>query len=131
MTKNELKRIRSIDDRIESKLRQLEELKSDKYSVKGIDYSKDRIQGDKAQGDDKLISIMELEREINADIDALIDLKRRCLKSIRKVQGAEGVILEMRYVENMTFEEISYRLDKSIQHVYRIHGHALQIISKF
>lgn len=126
MTKEDLLNIIRLNDRIESKLRQKEELKSTMYSIGSIDYSKDRVQTSLVNStEDLIIKIVDFEEEITKSIDRLIDLKQEASKVIDQIDGAYGTILEMRYLECMRWEEIAYRLNYSIQHVYRLHGQAL------
>ena len=68
---------------------------------------------------------MDFEEEITRSIDRLIDLKQEASKVIDQIDGVYGTVLEMRYLECMRWEEIAYRLNYSIQHVYRLHGQAL------
>lgn len=126
MNKEDLNSIIRLNDRIESKLRQKDELKSTMYNIGSIDYSKDRVQTSKVNStEDLIIKIVDLEEEITRSIDRLIDLKQEASKVIDQIDGVYGTVLEMRYLECMRWEEIAYRLNYSIQHVYRLHGQAL------
>lgn len=130
MDKEELRDIIYLDDRIESKLRQLESLRSTKDCIGSIDYSKDRVQVSTVSSgiENVIIRIVDLESDINSDIDRLVDMKQKAREEINKVNGMAGTILEMRYLENMKWEEIAYRLNYSIRAVYKIHGQALEVI---
>lgn len=131
MDKEELRELIHLDEKIETKRRQLERLMKTRLSIKGIDYSKDRVQTSGHNGqEDLIIKIIDLEREINRDIDELVDKKAIAREKISRVPGVQGTILEMRYLECMTWEEIAYRLSYSIRAVYKIHGQALQIIKR-
>ena len=126
MNKEELNNILKLNDRIQSKIRQKEELRATMTGVSGIDYSKDRVQTSPTNSIEELvIKIVDFEEEITRDIDKLVDMKREACNSINRVDGIYGTILEMRYLECMRWEEIAYRLGYSIQHVYRLHGQAL------
>ena len=130
MTKEELKEIRFLDERINSKLRQLEELKAMKGAVCGIDYSKDKIQTSPSNSQEELIiKITDLENNINKDIDKLVSLKNKAMEEINKISGREGTVLEMRYLEGMDWDKIAYELDLSVDSIYRIHGEALKEIA--
>ena len=59
---------------------------------------------------------MDHEEKIAKDIDNLIEMKEQARKAINKVEGIYGVVLEMRYLECMQFEEIAYRLNYSLAH---------------
>ena len=98
MSKEELNNILKLNDRIQSKLRQKEELRATMTGVSGIDYSKDRVQTSPTNSIEELvIKIVDFEEEITRDIDKLVDMKREAYNSINKVEGIYGIILEMRY----------------------------------
>lgn len=131
MDKNELKKIITLDDRINSKIRQLEDIRCTMESVRGIDYSKDNVQTDPVNAiENTIIKIMEYENCITEDIDRLVDMKEKARKKINKVEGTHGTILEMRYLECMRWEEIAYRLKYGIRHVHKLHGGALEELKK-
>ena len=128
MTKKELKEIIYLDSLINSKLRQLDELKSSRYSVGGLNIG-DGIHssGSKAGGrqEQLIIKIVSLEEEITRDIDLLIDKKMRAREAIEKLDGVYKLVLSMRYLERMTWERIAMELNYSLRAVYKIHGQAL------
>ena len=128
MTKKEFREIIYLDHLINSKLRLLESLKSNRLQVKGMQIKSDVVQVSK-QGnrqEDLIIRILDLEKEITKDIDSLICEKKKAKTVIDKLDGPYKVIMTMRYLECMKWEEIAYRLDYSIQAVYKIHGQALK-----
>lgn len=128
MTKKEFREIIYLDHLINSKLRLLESLKSNRLQVKGMQLKSDVVQVSK-QGnkqEDLIIRILDLEKEITKDIDNLICEKKKAKTVIDKLDGPYKVIMSMRYLECMKWEEIAYRLDYSIQGVYKIHGQALK-----
>ena len=132
MTKEELRDVMFLDSRIESKLRQLENLKNTKDCLGSIDYSKDRVQTSNTTSsiENAVIRIVDLENEINSDIDDFVDMKQKAREEISKVSTPGSIILEMRYLECMKWEEIAYRLNYSIRAVYKIHGQALEEIKR-
>lgn len=128
MTKKEFREIIYLDHLINSKLRLLDNLKSSRLQVKGMQIKSDVVQVSK-QGnrqEDLIIKIIDLEKEIAKDIDSLICEKQRAKTVIDKLDGPYKVVMTMRYLECMKWEEIAYRLDYSIQAVYKIHGQALK-----
>lgn len=128
MTKKEFREIIYLDHLINSKLRLLENLKSNRLQVKGMQIKSDVVQVSKQgnQQEDLIIRILDLEKEITKDIDSLIREKQRAKTVIDKLDGPYKVVMTMRYLECMKWEEIAYRLDYSIQAVYKIHGQALK-----
>lgn len=133
MTKNELKEIIILDLLIKSKQRQLKELKEQKFCVKAINYKPDKLSPTNAVSnpqEDLLLKIVDLESSIQKDITKLIKTKRKAANTIKNIKGIERVVLEMRYLECMTWEEIAFRLTYNIRSVYKIHGRALQLIKR-
>lgn len=128
MTKKEFREIIYLDHLINSKLRLLESLKSNRLQVKGMQIKSDVVQVSK-QGnrqEDLIIRILDLEKEITKDIDKLIDEKKRAKAVIDELDGPYRLVMTMRYLECMKWEEIAYRIGYSIQAVYKVHGQALK-----
>ena len=128
MTKKEFREIIYLDHLINSKLRLLDSLKSNRLQVKGMQIKTDVVQVSK-QGnrqEDLIIKIIDLEKEIIKDIDSLIREKQRAKTVIDRLDGPYKVVMTMRYLECMKWEEIAYRIGYSIQAVYKIHGQALK-----
>ena len=70
--------------------------------------------------------IVDLETEINADIDMLVDLKREMVAVIKAVENPEyQTLLELRYLCFKTWEQIAVEMNYSIQHIYRLRDKAL------
>lgn len=79
--------------------------------------------------EETIVKIVDLEREINRDIDALVDLKAEARKVISKLDNPEQqLILEMRYLCYKSWAEIAEDLSFSESNVYKIHGEALKRI---
>ena len=128
MTKKEFREIIYLDHLINSKLRLLDNLKSSRLQVKGMQIKTDVVQVSK-QGnkqEDLIIRILDLEKEITKDIDSLICEKKKAKTVIDKLDGPYRLVMSMRYLECMKWEEIAYRIGYSIQAIYKIHGQALK-----
>ena len=70
--------------------------------------------------------IIDLQDEINQDIDELVELKARIRTVIDSVSDAElQLILEERYLNCKTWEEISVDLDLDLRHLFRLQKKAL------
>lgn len=77
-----------------------------------------------------IVKIADLEAEVNADIDTLVDLKEVITAAIKEADDPElQVLLEMRYLAHRTWEQISVAMGISIRHTYRLHDQALEKIS--
>ena len=74
--------------------------------------------------------IVDLENEINADIDQLVDLKREMVTAIKAVADPEcQTLLELRFLCFKTWEQIAVEMNYSIQHIYRLRDKALKMVA--
>lgn len=130
--KEELKDLRVISKIIDSKNRQLAQLKRYCTTIKSFDYSKEKINGGKKQDfSDTVDKIIDLENEINKDIDDLIDKKTKMNEFIKSVlSGNEYAVIQMRYFEELNWLEIAIKLNYTEINIYKIHGKALFKLNK-
>lgn len=127
----QLKDIRFVDNRINTKLRQVEILRSQIGTVKSFDYSKDRVQESNRTGssvEDIVANIYDLELEITRDIDLLVQKKNEASQLINRADGTAGTVLEMRYLENMAWRDIANTLNLSKQRVFQLHDGAMKYL---
>ena len=76
--------------------------------------------------EDTLAKIVDMDIEINKKIDKLVDLKKEIVEVIGEVDNREyRLLLEMRYLRFMTWEEIAIELGYNVRHLYRVHRDAL------
>lgn len=74
--------------------------------------------------------IVDLENEINADIDKLVDLKREMVAIIKAVKNPEfQTLLELRYLCFKTWEQIAVEMGYSTRNIYKLHDSAIAAIS--
>lgn len=79
--------------------------------------------------EDVMDNIEALREEINADIDALVDLKRDIMGAIKVLKNPEyQTLLELRYLCYRSWEQVAVDLGYSASHVKRLHGEALKKI---
>ena len=73
--------------------------------------------------------IIDLENEINADIDRLVDLKRDIVAIIKAVENPEyQTLLELRYLCFKTWEQIAVDMQYSTRNIYKLHESAIGAI---
>lgn len=73
--------------------------------------------------------IVDMEREINEDIDRSIDLQREIRTAIATVPEARlRTLLELRYINCLTLEEIAVRMGYCYMQICRLHGKALSAV---
>lgn len=119
-----------IDQRIDSKLEQIMKLRESATKATATLSDMPRPDSPNVQlMEETIVKIVDLEREINRDIDALVDLKAEARKVISKLDNPEQqLILEMRYLCYKSWAEIAEDLSFSESNVYKIHGEALKRI---
>ena len=129
--KNYLMRAYRVDQRIENKMEQIEKLHdlATKATVTYSDMPRNPNRG-KSRLEDAVISIMELEAEINQDMLELVEIKRQITASVKEVEDPElQLLLEMRYLNYIGWEQIAVRMDFSIDNVFKLHKKALDLIT--
>lgn len=127
--KDYLNRYRFLNDGINSNLMQAEELRrkaqtASSGSSGGAHSSKpyDRV-------GELTAKIVDLEREINRDIDRLIDIQREIRECIAAVPEERlRVLLEYKYINLLSLEEIAVRMSYSYSQICRLHGRALESV---
>lgn len=81
--------------------------------------------------EDVIVKILDLESEINADIETLVDIKREIIEALQRVPVTEHrILLELRYICGKTWEAIASELMYSVRSVHRLHGDALYELGK-
>lgn len=121
-----------IDQRINSKLEQvlsLRELASRASATLGDEQPKGTRNFNRME--DIICKIMDLESEINADIDSLVDLKREIVEFIKSVSDPEyQTVLELRYLCFKTWEQIAVDMGYSLRWVHIVHSRILSELGK-
>ena len=122
-----LEQVRYVDRAIDSKLEQVERLRSESTKATSLVSDMPRSSSPNLQRlEDTIIKIIDLEHEINRDIDRLVDLKKAARESINTMPNPdERLILELRYLCYKTWPEIAEAISLSESHIHRLHGFAL------
>lgn len=80
---------------------------------------------------DAVCKIIDLQDEIAADMDKLVQLKKDIVEVIRQVDDVElRILLEKRYLCGATWEEITMSLYHNRRWVFRLHDKALDAVQK-
>lgn len=129
-TKEYLAQAYRIDQRINSKLEQIVSLRE--LATKATSTLSDTPPSGSRNihsMEGIIVKMMELENEINADIDVLVDLKKEIMSIIKKINNPEQqTLLELRYLCFKTWEQIAVDMGYSIQNAYKVHDRALENI---
>ena len=119
-----------IDQRINSKLEQVMTLRETATKATATLSDMPRSDSPNLQSmENTIVKIVDLEREINRDIDRLVDLKAEVRTLIAALDNPEQqLILELRYLCFKQWSAIMEEMGISETSVYRIHGEALKNI---
>lgn len=123
-----LSRVRTLEMEIEAKLEQIDRLRA---LLSGRSQRvRDMPRGGQAHDwTDTVAKVMELEQELDAHIDRLVDLKREIAAAIAAVaDGQCRVLLEYRYLCGWEWQRIAEAMHFDRVTVWRLHGRALQKI---
>ena len=128
--KEYLSQARYLDARINSKIKQVEQLNylatSATSVLSGMPHNPNKATSKMA---DIVGKIVDLQAEINHDIDTLVDLKREIGSLIKAIPNVEyQTLLEKRYLCFQSWEQIAVDLSFSMQHTFRMHDSALKEI---
>ena len=120
-----------LDQRINSKLEQVMSLRD--LTTKATATMSDMPGGGSRnvyRMQDIIGKIIDLEDEINQDIDALVDLKREMVATIKAVADPEcQTLLELRYLCFKTWEQIAVQMGYGIDNIYKMHHKALKEVA--
>jgi len=117
-----------LDLRISGKLEQLESLRALTQKVT-VSFDRDRVSHTRnvSSLEDTILHLVEVENEINASIDALVNLKMEIATSIAGVENKDyQILLEQRYICFHSWEEIASVLQCTVRWVHELHKRALE-----
>ena len=129
--KEYLRSIKYLDHAINAKQAELDRLKRDMCSIRGVSYDGDKVQGGITDSMKIVDKIIELNNVINAEIDKLVDLKAEAHAKIEKVCNRKFIsLLTDLYINGYTLEQVAEKADKTYMTICRWHGQALNIFRK-
>lgn len=129
--KEYLMQLKHLDDEINTKLEQLEELKQNILSLSSPKLG-DKVQtSDKKDFTDTVNKIMVEEERLNKKIDELVNLKGTINSQIEEIDNPLfKVVLINRYLFGLSLLEISNKFGYEYGYTRKIHGWALQEFGK-
>lgn len=119
-----------LDERINSKISQLESLRElatkCTSTITGMPRNPSPSQSPMA---DAVCKIIDLQDEINRDIDHLVDLKRELVGVIHNVEDVEcRLLLELRYLCFKSWEDIAVQMGYTTRNIHYLHKQALRLV---
>ena len=121
-----------VDQRVNSKLHQLESLK-DMATKATSTLGTEPVSGTRNvhRLADTIDNIIALENEINDDIDHLVDLKRDVMKTLSQVHDTDcQMLLELRYLSFKSWDDIAAEMHYGSRWVHILHSKALSAVEK-
>jgi hypothetical protein len=122
-----------LRQRIDSRLEQLESLNA--LAVKATSTVNDMPGSPNRnthQMEDTVVKIVDLENNIFEELSKLVDLQVDIISVIHKVSDPEyQLILELRYLSFMTWEEIAEKMHYGLRYVHMIKRKALTAAEPF
>ncbi len=122
-----LKRFTLLDKEIYRKIQAIGYWRSKLTRIMPI-YSTEPKGGGSIRGKTESIiaKIVDLEKEIEADVDRLIAVRDNIKSVIEVVEDdRERLLLQYRYLDGWTFEKIAVEMNYSWRHIHRLHSRAL------
>lgn len=126
-----LQQIRKMDKLIENKLAEVQQWK-DIATNTSPNMTGERVQssGNPHKMSDAIGRYIDLEREINQDIDRLVEAKKDVIGVIEQLNATEYDVIHKIYVQYLTFDEVAYACKHSRSWATTIHGMALKHIQE-
>ena len=122
-----LKRYINLDREIDRKLEEIARLRSKLTRITQVLTAEPQGGGSIYGKTEEIIAkIVDLEREIDADIDRLISIRDNIEAVIEAVENdRERLLLQYRYLDGWTFEKIAVEMNYSWRQIHRLHSQAL------
>ena len=127
-----MNRAYKLDRRIDNKLEMVATLNSlatkATLTITGMPHAPS---GSKTPMADTVGRIIDLQNEINADIDALVDMKAEIISVIKAVDNIEyQMLLEQRYLCYHSWEEVATEMNYGIRWTHIMHTKALGAVDQ-
>jgi hypothetical protein len=121
-----------LDEKIETNLECLEQLKNRIYSIGGVSYDDTKVSSSGNKDFTDLVAkVSDLESEINVLTDFYVDLKNKITVEINQLSNnTYSLLLLKRYVLNKSLYEIAREMNYSYGAVRNMHGQALEEFKK-
>ena len=125
--KDYLNHIRTLGNRIDSRVEELAHLKS-AMGLNAVQMKQEGVEnGSRSNNrDSAYLKIIELEEELG---DEIVSMQRQKLEACRMIEKLDNLmqmkVLKERYLNNKTWQDIANSIDRSYRHTLKVHGWAL------
>ena len=122
-----LRQIKKLDTLIENKLAEVQKWKEIASNTSpNMVGEKVKSSGNPQKIADAIGRYIDLEREINQDIDKLIEAKKDVISVIEQLSATEYNVLHKVYVQGFTFDEVAIACKRGRSWATTVHGRALK-----
>ncbi len=136
-----LGQIKKINALIENKVAEVEHWKcvalgvtsgGTDVKINGVVQQMDKVQstGSQQKMADAIVKYVDLQAEINADIDNLIDTRKNIIETIESLETEKYDLLHKVYVQGFTLDEVAAMYGNSYSWATTLHGRALKDVEK-
>ena len=126
-----LRRALALDMRIDAGFERIGQLRA-LAERRTAAYGREKVRGSGAADArmDVVARIVDAERELDARIDAMLAMKAEIQEVIARVSDARmRVLLELRYLNGRTWEEVAEEMNYTTRNIYNLHGAALKAVA--
>ena len=123
-----LRRAREVDRRVDEATERAERLR-EKLEAGRMSSLTGMPRGGGADWTETADKLIELERVVNARTRELVRWKLAAIDAIRAVEEPRlSEVLELYYIDGLTWEQVAQRMGLDVRWVYRLHGRALMMV---
>ena len=123
-----LRRAREVDRRVDEATERAERLR-EKLEAGRMSSLTGMPRGGGADWTETADKLIELERVVNARTRELVRWKLVAIDAIRAVEEPRlSEVLELYYIDGLTWEQVAQRMGLDVRWVYRLHGRALMCV---
>lgn len=125
--KEYLKSFKVLDTLIDSKIKDIKRLRSLISSVKSINTGEKVKSSNTDNGiDNTVIKIVDLEKDYKNLVLLYINKRTEFDKILNQMKEKERTLIELKYINGLTWEQVACRMDYSERQATRLHGDILK-----
>ena len=126
MDKAELKRYRTLAREAQDLERRVIKLRAQASSCTRPDGYARRRKSTKDRTAELVARIVDMDARLQDKRIALLEQMAAIERAIESLEPIERLLIRLRYIDGLRWEEIAVDLNYSIQHVWRLHGEVLK-----
>lgn len=125
--KEQLSDLMFVNRQIDSKMRQIKRLNEVMEDVGLISkYEHERVQHSRGNPEELWIKMIDLKEKLRTEVVDLIVTRERAKNLFKELTKKQCMVMEMRYIEGLPFQEIADKTHYSQVAIFKIHQSALK-----